>query len=105
MRRIYPLLLLIPLIPGCHSANARAQQPVFTMAATEPSAGVWMFREQVQYYSLGRDPTGLGREVNEYRSHTMLNYGVTPDFSVGFMLPVVYRDIKSAKPGVADDIF
>jgi hypothetical protein len=87
------------------AAIARAQQPVFTMAATEPSAGVWMFREQVQYYNLGRDPTGLDREVNEYRSHIMLSYGVTSDFSVGFMLPVVYRDINSPQPGVAQDIF
>jgi hypothetical protein len=79
--------------------TVRAQEGIFTMAATEPSPGVWMFRQQVQYLSLSRDPTPLHREVDEWRSHTMLAYGLTPRMDVSLMVPWVYRDIDSSVPG------
>jgi hypothetical protein len=95
-------LITISVLLPITSRTALAQEGIFTMAATEPSTGVWMFREQVQYTSLSRDPTPLDREVNEVRSHTMLAYGLRPDVSVSMMLPFVHRDIDSSIAGESD---
>jgi hypothetical protein len=63
-----------------------------------------MFRQQVQFLHLGRDPTPLDRDVNEWRTHTMLAYGLRPDFSLSLMVPVVYREIDSGTPGESENI-
>ena len=85
--------------------TARAQEAINTKAATQPATGVLAFREQFRYTRYDRDPTGLGREADQFTARTMLQYGLCGNLAVDVSLPFSYYDIDNQRPGTADRDF
>lgn len=81
-----------------------AQEAVNTPAATQPSAGRLVLREQLRIQSLSDDPTGQGREIDQVTFWTRLSYGVTGNLSLSLDLPLAHRDTEFAD-GSDDDEF
>lgn len=87
----------LAILTACACAPAaRAQEAINTDAATQPSLGQWIVRQQFSYTSYGSDPTGLGRDILEATSSTLVSYGLARDVSVSLRLPLVYRDIDAS---------
>ena len=75
---------------------AAAQEAVHTDSTAVPSAGHWAVRESVQYQRFRHDPTPAGREVDEWRSLTTVEYGLRPDLTLAAYVPIVYRETHLA---------
>ncbi len=80
------------------SSTAAAQQSFYNLSAAQPSPGVLLVREVVQYAHYRRDPV-----VGEFRlamSETQLAYGLTPRTTVMGIVPLMYRDLGDEPAGV-----
>jgi hypothetical protein len=73
---------------------ALAQEAIHTDSTAVPSAGQVALRESVQYVRLRDDPTPGGREVDEWRSLTTVEYGIRQDVTLAAYLPLVYRETR-----------
>ncbi|MBI1368573.1 MAG: hypothetical protein GC162_07945 [Planctomycetes bacterium] len=82
------------------SSFAIAQQAVHTPTAAQPSTGVLMVRQLVEFTHYENDPTGLDRTVDDTMLLTDLAYGLTKDTVVMLRAPVLFRDTDSPNPGV-----
>lgn len=79
-------------------AAASAQEAINTDAATQPSTGTFVVREQVRYLSFHNDPSDLDREIKEVVSSTTLTYGLRNNIALSFNLPLVYRETDAPGP-------
>lgn len=73
---------------------ARGQESFLTDAATLPAPGRFVLREMGIYRGFGRDESGLGRRGYAVFSHTTLQYGLAPEWSLTLDVPVSYRDYR-----------
>ena len=71
-----------------------AQEAIHTDSATAPSLGRVALRQTVQYAQLGDDPTDQGRDVEEWRTTTTIEYGLRPDLALSAYVPLVYREVE-----------
>ena len=72
--------------------RALAQEAVHTDSTAVPSVGQVALRESVQYLRLRDDPTEQGREVDEWRAVTTIEYGLRPELTLTAYLPLAYRE-------------
>lgn len=98
--------LAAALVAACAlAAHARAQEAIFTDAATQPSLDQWVVRTQFSYTRYSSDPTSLDRDIDEFTLSTLVSYGVHRDVSIAARLPLVYRNVDSPDPGADGDEF
>lgn len=76
------------LLLALSATFAHAQEATNTPAATQPSVGQWYFREKVQYFNLGDDPSAERRDIDKIVATTLLSYGITRDLSASLELPL-----------------
>lgn len=77
------------------TASATAQEPVNAAdAATAPSPGHAVLREQFRFYSLSlrEGPRSRRGEIGDAMVMSMLNVGIARDWSLSLRTPVVFRD-------------
>lgn len=91
-----PLVLLL-------SSSAAAQEAIQTDAATQPSVGTFVLRQQFRFTALKNDPSPDQRRLREGESRTSVSYGITPDLSVTAALPLRYRRTESLAAGQTDE--
>jgi hypothetical protein len=100
--------LIAGIVCACApAAAALAQEAINTDAATQPSLGQWVVRQQFSSTRFDGDPTGLGREIDEFTSSTLVSYGLARDISASVRLPLIYRSTEadagdSKDAGLAD---
>ena len=82
--------LAIALAAGA-GGRAHAQQGTQTPTAVLPAKGVLSAQQLVQYRRYRSDPTGLGRDVDDWVSITRLTYGLRHDLAVMVDVPVFFR--------------
>jgi hypothetical protein len=82
------------------AAGARAQSPINSPGAMQPSRQTLLVHEMFQYRSLGDDPSTGEQGADEFIGLTQLAWGVSRNFSLQFDLPVVHREFS---PAVGDD--
>jgi hypothetical protein len=73
---------------------AGAQEAIQTDAATQPSVGSFVIRQQLRFTSLANDPSPDQRRIREAEARTSLSYGITPDLSFTAAVPLKYRDTR-----------
>ncbi|TVQ30531.1 MAG: hypothetical protein EA376_12880 [Phycisphaeraceae bacterium] len=84
---------------------AHAQEAINTGAATQPSPGHTVLREQIRFTRLRDDPTGRDREVEQWSSVTSLIHGITSDISFSLSAPLVYREVDAPDPADSGSVF
>lgn len=77
------------------AAPALGQEAISTPAATQPSAGRLVLRQQFRLDSFEDDSDG-GRDIDGFTLWTRLSYGVTGNLSLSLDLPVAVREISRA---------
>ncbi len=80
-------------------AAASAQEPITSPAATQPSAGRWVLRNQLRYLEAKPHPISGDRDFHEFTLWNNLAYGISGDLSVNLSLPVVHRTYRSPTSG------
>ncbi len=95
MKTLWLSLCLVSMAMPLTSETASAQAPIVTGSATQPAKGRWIIREQLRFTEYGSDPTGLDRDIDELTALTMIDYGITGDWSVSLRLPMTWRDVES----------
>jgi hypothetical protein len=79
---------LLPLVCCLFIAPASAQEPVTSPAATQPSTGRWVLRNQVRYLEARRDPLTGDHGFRELTFWNNLAYGVRRDLSLNLSVPI-----------------
>ncbi|HWB20189.1 MAG TPA: transporter [Phycisphaerales bacterium] len=87
------------------AATARAQQSFQMPSAAQPSTGAVLFRQTGEYMKFGHDPTGLDRDIDQFKLNTQIAFGLTSDLTLMALVPAYERDIDSPQPGVSNDRF
>lgn len=82
---------------------ALAQQSFYNPSAAQPSTGVLLFRQTLEYIDYGDDPSGLDRDITQFKLNTQLAYGLTRDLTLMAMIPANYRELESPAMGGALD--
>ncbi|HRP62748.1 MAG TPA: transporter [Phycisphaerales bacterium] len=88
--------------------SAHAQEPINSPAATQPSTGRWVVRQQVKYLEARRHPITGDDDFSKVVSWTNIAYGVAHNFSMNLSIPIEherYRDASGARhrdTGLAD---
>ena len=87
------------------ASSAFSQEAPNSDAATLPSPGVFVFRQQFRLTEFDKnDPLGHNRDVTEYQLLTRLSYGIAKDLSVTLDAPVSLRRIdESLSTDYTDD--
>ncbi len=78
---------------------ARAQEAMYTAAATMPSPGVFMFRQQLHYWSYGADPVSGARGLQEVELLNTVQYGIVRDLSITVDVPLEVKLWERARDG------
>jgi hypothetical protein len=81
---------------------AAAQEAMYTEAATMPSPGVFVLREQVHFFQFGTNYDAGTRQTQYVESETGLSYGLARDWAVTFNIPVQFRWTESLSTGNTD---
>ncbi|TVQ52159.1 MAG: hypothetical protein EA377_10895 [Phycisphaerales bacterium] len=81
------------------SQYASAQEAINSPAATQPSRGTWVLRNQFRYLEARADPRSDAREFRQVTIWNSLAYGISSDLSASFELPVVHRSFRDGKGG------
>ncbi|MGE4198384.1 MAG: hypothetical protein AB7G11_14810 [Phycisphaerales bacterium] len=89
------------------SEGALAQEVMHTAAATTPSPGVSIVRQQFHYFRFGGNPRTGSDHVDEAEFLTTWQYGVARDTSLTISLPLVIQntvdaDVDDFDKGVRD---
>jgi len=97
--------LLAPVMLGASAANA--QEAMYTAAATMPSPGVSVIREQFHYYRYGSNPNTGSDHTDQYEFTTLWSYGLDRALSLSLEVPIEFRntvdnDIDDRDKGVGD---
>ena len=101
MRAATALLSGVLAVLALASANAEAQEAIFTPAATSPAKGRVALRTQFRYARFENDPTGAGREGDVFSAWTRLSYGITGTLALDVETALSARIAQ--RSGGADD--
>lgn len=77
---------------------ARAQEAMYTAAATMPSPGVTVLRQQFMVSRFGGNPESESRATTQYESSTLLSYGIVRALAVTVELPAYLRTDEFEAP-------
>lgn len=94
-----PTLIALPLLVLLPAPGALAQEAIHTGAATQPSPGHTIIRQQFTYHRLRDDPTGLDRSVDQFLSSTIISHGLSSDLSLSLRAPFFHREVDAPEPG------
>lgn len=72
-------------------SESAAQEAIQTDAATQPSVGMTVLRQQLRFTRLKNDPSPEQRRIEEVEARTAISHGLTPDLSFTAALPLKYR--------------
>ena len=78
------------------AATAHGQEAMYTQAATMPSPGTGVVREQVHLVQYGSSPDGSVRETQDVVWSSHIAYGLARGLSVSLEVPVVFGTSKGA---------
>lgn len=81
------------------AATSHAQEAMYTAAATMPSPGVAVARQQLHLWRHGADPVSGARSFDRIELHNSLQLGLARDWALGLELPVETRLAKRAADG------
>jgi hypothetical protein len=88
------------------SSVALAQEAPNSDAATLPSPGVFMLRQQFRVTNYdSSDPLNHQRDITDYTLMTRLSYGFARDWSINFEQPITFRRIDEARSTDYNDSF
>jgi hypothetical protein len=79
-------------------SSAVAQESPGATAATTPAPFATIGMQRFTLQRFGDDPTGLERDVREFRAITTISYGVARDMSLTLTQPIVYADSSVGAP-------
>lgn len=79
-----------------------AQESMYTNAATMPSPGTWVLREQVHYFKYGSTPDTDIERTNVYEAATSVQYGLVRDLSLTVDVPAQWKEQKNGTTGEGD---
>jgi hypothetical protein len=82
--------------------SASAQEPLFTDAATQPSAGAVAFRQQLRYERKGTDPHTGERDGTDIIAWNSLSVGLTGTLSLNIESPIYLASIRTTTSGRTD---
>lgn len=82
------------------AGRALAQQAMYTEAATMPSPGTGVVREQVHYSRYGANPNTDVESTDRLEALTTISYGLARDFALSFDIPVITE--RNETPGGDD---
>lgn len=101
--------LLVFLIGGAIMATTtlvvQAQQSFNNTSAAQPSTGVALFRQTLEYTRYRDDPSPADRRIVELKLDTQLAIGLTRDLAMIARIPTYYKDVSSDHPDVDGDEF
>lgn len=93
-------LALIPALTClCAVSAARAQEAMYTQAATMPSPGVAVARQQFHYWAHGTDPVSGSPSFSRLELTNSLQFGLARNWSVMVDVPVETRMAKRLVDG------
>lgn len=84
---------------GVVGAGAHAQEAMYTAAATMPSPGVAVWRQQWHVWQFGRDPVGGSEGTLRIEAMNSLQYGIVRDLSINVDVPLETRLIDRGSEG------
>lgn len=95
--------LLLALLAGAcallHPALARGQEAMYTAAATLPSPGVFVVRQQTHFWSYGADPVSGAKGVQKIEAQHTVQYGLLKNVSLTLDAPLETRFIHTRDEG------
>jgi hypothetical protein len=101
MKRTYSVSAALLLF----GSSAVGQQSFLNTSAAQPSTGTFLFRQTVEYQKFGHDPSGLDRDIEQFRFNTQLSFGLTKDLTIIGQVPLYHRSVDSPAEGVSNDDF
>lgn len=98
MRTLITTAAIAALAPA-----ALAQEAMYTEAATMPSPGTFILREQYHYSKHGRNPETGSASIERHEWMHSLQYGIVRDLSIKIDLPMEWRVEEGPGGGSRDD--
>jgi hypothetical protein len=105
MKKLTLILCAAALVACGLTSPAAAQEPINSPAATQPSTGRWVLRNQFQYLEAREDPRTGDRDFREFTGLNLLTYGIQRDLSISALLPVKYRRMRDGATGDRESDF
>jgi len=87
--------LVVPLLAV---SGASAQEAMYTAAATMPSRGATVVREQFMVSRFGSNPVSGVEQTTNYEIHTSIAHGLARGLALTLDVPVVFRTDEYAPP-------
>ncbi|MBL0871572.1 MAG: hypothetical protein IBJ18_13450 [Phycisphaerales bacterium] len=83
--------------------EVKAQEAMYTAAATMPSPGVYVLRQQYHWFSYSSSPSEGTDRAQRLEVKSSLQYGLVKDLSLTLDVPVEYTSVKYANRQDTDD--
>jgi hypothetical protein len=93
-------VLALAILPLAH---ARAQEAMYTAAATMPGPGNYVLRQQVHFYRYGSSPASGSERQDVLELHNALAIGLDRGIALNLFAPVSWDRENFADPTVNDD--
>lgn len=87
------------------SSPASAQEPINSPAATQPSTGRWVVRDQLKYLEAREHPDTDDRGFRQFSNRISIAYGIRNDLAATFSVPLHHRRFRSGDDGQRDNDF
>lgn len=84
------------------SSSLSAQEAAFTEAATMPSPGTFVIRQQFNYLRFGSHPEAETRGTDRYESVTQIGYGLERALALRLDVPVISMNSEDSQTGDRD---
>ncbi|MBC7771886.1 MAG: hypothetical protein H7210_05285 [Pyrinomonadaceae bacterium] len=85
------------LVTALCSVGAFAQEAMYTAAATMPSPGVTVFREQFNYSRFGYNPNTGSDHTDQYEFRSSIAYGLDRGLALNLDIPIMLRDTVTGR--------
>lgn len=85
--------------------NAAAQEAINSPAATQPSTGRWVFRDQVEYLEARENPRTGDHGFRQFTDNISIAYGIKSDLSINALVPVRYQRMRDGETGDRESDF
>lgn len=96
-RSLHGIALLSFILASLSAATAFAQEAMYTAAATMPSPGVTVFREQFHYFRYGHNPNTGSDHTDQYEFRSSIAYGLGRGLSISLDVPLELRDTVTGR--------
>ncbi|MBX9735477.1 MAG: hypothetical protein K2X32_01000 [Phycisphaerales bacterium] len=99
VRAVAPLVSLASLACLGLAPSASAQEAMYTAAATMPSPGVSVVRQQFHYYKLGFSESEGFERAEKFEIKNSIQYGLIKDLSISLDAPIEFSKVKPINTG------